>query len=51
MVRFEGLVRAELVDAMFHQACASWDLDLTAIQIEILPEMRKVKNLPRPCFL
>ena len=39
MVRFEGADRTELKDAMFHQSCAAQDLDLTAIQMEILSEL------------
>ena len=39
MVRVEGVGRTKLEDAMLHQACVAWDLDLTAIQMEILWEL------------
>ena len=39
MVRVEGVGRTKLEDAMLHQACVAWDLDLTAIQMKILREL------------
>ena len=38
VARFKGVGRTELEDAMFHQACAARDLDLTPIQREILSD-------------
>ena len=39
VVRLEGVGKAELEDAIFHQVCAACDLDLTATKMEILREL------------
>ena len=47
VVRFEGVGRTELEDAMFHQACAARDLDLTAIQMELMGGGKQAKAWPK----